>query len=86
VKTTSVGGLRGYEGAKKLSGRKRHLLVDTLRMVLKALGCTRRTCRTGLRCRWCWRERPKSSPAWSTSQAMIHAVMSRLMLRRLARA
>jgi len=29
-------GLRGYDGAKKLSGRKRHLLVDTLGMVLKA--------------------------------------------------
>jgi len=30
VKTTSVGGIRGYDGAKKLSSRKRHLLVDTL--------------------------------------------------------
>ena len=36
VKTTTVGGVRGYDGAKKLSGRKRHLLVDTLGMVLKA--------------------------------------------------
>ena len=36
VKTTSVGGVRGYDGAKKLSGRKRHSLVDTLGMVLKA--------------------------------------------------
>jgi putative transposase len=36
VKTTSVGGLRGYDGAKKLSERERHLLVDTLGMVLKA--------------------------------------------------
>ena len=36
MKTTSVGGVRGYDGAKKLSGRKRHLLVDTLGMVLKA--------------------------------------------------
>jgi putative transposase len=36
VKTTSVGGIRGYDGAKKLSGRKRHLVVDTLGMVLKA--------------------------------------------------
>ena len=36
VKTTSVGGIRGYDGAKKLSGRKRHLLVDTLGMVLPA--------------------------------------------------
>lgn len=29
VKTTSVGGIRGYDGAKKLVGRKRHILVDT---------------------------------------------------------
>ncbi len=29
VKTTDVGGLRGYDGAKKLVGRKRHILVDT---------------------------------------------------------
>jgi putative transposase len=34
VKTTGVGGVRGYDGAKKLSGRKRHLLVDTLGLVL----------------------------------------------------
>ena len=27
VKTTSVGGIRGYDGAKRLSGRKRHLLA-----------------------------------------------------------
>jgi putative transposase len=27
--------VRGYEGAKKLSGRKCHLLVDELGMVLK---------------------------------------------------
>lgn len=36
VKTTSVGGSRGYDGAKKLSGRKRHLLVDVLGLVLQA--------------------------------------------------
>ena len=36
VKTTGVGGVRGYAGAKKLSGRKRHLLVDTLGLVLRA--------------------------------------------------
>jgi len=37
VKTTSVGGPRGFDGGKKLSGRKRHLLVDTLGLVLRAL-------------------------------------------------
>jgi putative transposase len=36
VKTTAVGGVRGYDGGKKLSGRKRHLLVDTLGLVLRA--------------------------------------------------
>jgi putative transposase len=36
VKTTGVGGVRGYDGAKKLNGRKRHLLVDTQGFVLRA--------------------------------------------------
>ncbi|HEU5348708.1 MAG TPA: transposase, partial [Ktedonobacterales bacterium] len=34
VKTTSVGGERGYDGAKKLVGRKRHILVDTEGLLL----------------------------------------------------
>ena len=37
VKTTGVGGQeRGYDGAKKVKGRKRHLLVDTQGLVLIA--------------------------------------------------
>ena len=36
TKTTGVGGERGYDGAKKIKGRKRHLLVDTQGLVLKA--------------------------------------------------
>lgn len=37
VKTTGVGGPdRGYDGGKKVKGRKRHLLVDTQGLVLKA--------------------------------------------------
>lgn len=35
VKTTERGGVRGYDGGKKISGRKRHLLVDTLGLLLK---------------------------------------------------
>jgi putative transposase len=35
VKTTSTGGPRGYDGGKKVSGRKRHLLVDTVGRVLQ---------------------------------------------------
>src|SRR5688500_11439336 len=37
VTTTGVGGIRGYDGAKQLSGRKRHLLVDTQGLVLRAM-------------------------------------------------
>jgi putative transposase len=37
IKTTGVGGEeRGYDGGKKVDGRKRHLLVDTEGFVLKA--------------------------------------------------
>jgi len=37
VKTTGVGGEeRGYDGGKKVKGTKRHLLVDTQGLVLKA--------------------------------------------------
>ncbi len=36
VKTTGVGGERGYDGAKKIKGRKRHVLADTQGLVLKA--------------------------------------------------
>jgi putative transposase len=36
VKTTGVGGeQRGYDGGKKVKGRKRHLLVDTQGLVVK---------------------------------------------------
>jgi putative transposase len=34
AKTTEVGGERGYDAGKKINGRKRHLVVDTLGLVL----------------------------------------------------
>ena len=34
VKTTEVGGGCGYDAGKKIKGRKRHLLVDTMGLVL----------------------------------------------------
>lgn len=36
VRTIGVGGERGYDGAKKIKGRKRHVLVDTQGLVLIA--------------------------------------------------
>jgi putative transposase len=37
VKTTESGGPRGYDAGKKTNGRKRHVLVDTLGPLLRAL-------------------------------------------------
>jgi putative transposase len=34
VKTTEVGGERGYDGGKKVKGRKRHVVVDTLGLLM----------------------------------------------------
>lgn len=34
VKTTAQGGPKGYDGAKKIKGRKRHLVTDTLGLLL----------------------------------------------------
>jgi hypothetical protein len=37
VKTSGVGGLRGFAGGKQVNGRQRHLLVDTEGLVLRAV-------------------------------------------------
>jgi putative transposase len=37
VKTILVGGPRGYDGGKKINGRKRHLLVDTQGLIMRAV-------------------------------------------------
>lgn len=34
VKTTEVGGPRGYDAGKKIQGRKRHMVVDTLGFII----------------------------------------------------
>lgn len=35
VKTTEAGGIKGYDGGKKVKGRRRHLLVDTQGLLVK---------------------------------------------------
>jgi putative transposase len=37
ARTTEQGGPHGFDGGKKVNGRKRHLLVDTTGLVLKAV-------------------------------------------------
>ncbi len=37
VKTTDVKGIRGYDAAKRVKGRKRHILVDTMGLLLMVL-------------------------------------------------
>jgi putative transposase len=37
VKTTERGGVHGYDGHKHVNGRKRHILVDTLGLLLKVV-------------------------------------------------
>jgi len=34
VKTTEQGGIKGYDGGKKIAGRKRHIVVDVLGLLL----------------------------------------------------
>jgi len=34
VKTTEKGGIRGYDAGKKVTGRKRHIIVDTIGLIL----------------------------------------------------
>jgi len=61
VKTTEAGGLRGYDAGKKINGRKRHLVTDTLGLPLSlAVHPASIQDRDGLdlACRWIKRQFP----------------------------
>jgi putative transposase len=40
VKTTAIAGVRGYDAGKHINGRKRHVLVDTLGLLLTVVVTT----------------------------------------------
>ncbi|WP_442638236.1 transposase, partial [Rhizobium leguminosarum] len=46
VKTTESGGISGYDAGKKIKGRKRHIVVDTLGLMGRYSGSRRRACRS----------------------------------------
>jgi len=127
VKTTDVKGVRGYDAGKKVKGRKRHILVDTLGLLLVVVvHAANIQDRDGAKCvlekarqlfsrlQLIWARAPnvkgfqvlprrwvvERTFGWlgqyrrlskdyevltETSEAMIYAAMSHLMVRRLAR-
>ena len=82
------------DGGKKIRGRKRHLLVDTEGLVLKAkVHSAKIPDQDGLRLlldfSWLSQNRRMSKDyekLTATAEAFIYAAMTRLMVRRLARA
>ena len=70
VRTTESGGPRGYDAGKKIKGRKRHILTETMGCCDPPPPCTRRTSRiaTG-RCR-CWQRSATRSHGCATSSPM----------------
>jgi len=59
VKTTEMGGAAGYDGGKKIKGRKRHIVVDTLGLLL-AVAVTAANLDDGTHAR-CWVSCPPRS-------------------------
>ena len=96
VKTTERGGTRGFDGHKRVKGRKRHLLVDTLGMVVarrveppmsRTDAWGRCCCRLAIRLPAHGRNRRLSKDyelKVQTSEAFIDLAAIRLMLKRLA--
>jgi transposase len=54
VKTTDRGGPHGYDGAKKLNGRKRHVIVDTTGLLRHPSLSIPLIFRIGKACHSCW--------------------------------
>lgn len=78
VKTTEIGGVHGYDGGKKVNGRKRHIVVDTLGLLL-AVAVTSAALDDGSHA---WQVLQKLSPAdyprlrllWADSKYQNHSL------------
>jgi transposase len=78
VKTTGVGGEeRAYDGAKKVKGRKRHLLVDTQGLVLSRPRSTGRTSPTAMASRSCSNPPGPASSSASVTCGWTPATLAR---------
>src|SRR5262249_5366588 len=72
VKTTEMGGVRGFDGGKKVKGRKRHIWVDSLGLLLAVL-VTAANAQDGVAaCDWLhrqqWDELPRLDVVYADSQ------------------
>lgn len=98
VKTANHGGIRGYDAGKRVVGRKRHLLVDSLGLILLVVvhpanlqdrdGAKILLRLLTERFGWLSKYRRMSKDYETTTEssvAMIHIGMTRLMLNRAAR-
>ena len=56
ARTSEAGGERGDDGGKRMTGRKRHLVVDTQGLILHVLRI-QPMCTTGGRLKRCWQTR-----------------------------
>jgi transposase len=64
AKTTKKGGARGYDGGKKISGRKRHLLVDTEGLVIGVRVHGANTSQIAMERSSYWRSSAKGCRGW----------------------
>jgi putative transposase len=78
VKTSEIGGPRGYDGGKKVTGRKRHIVVDSLGLLL-AVAVTSAALDEGTHaCRVLRKLKPEDYPRlkvlWADSKYHNHAL------------
>jgi len=78
VKTTEQGGERGYDGGKQLTGRKRHISVDTLGLLLTVV-ITSAAVDDGVAAplvlsQLDWQRHPRLEVVWADSKYHNHAL------------